>query len=134
MQNFAFRFSPAVKKKGRKKKIKDSPPKSSSSTSTSTTSTKLPKVETETEASRKPIEVKEEVICEENDSNVDTKAPAAGQEPAGPDQNLPVSADVLNPPPERKAAVGNVRSVNNSLFSLVSMTAFKESCIPGRQH
>lgn len=46
--------------------------------------------------------------CEGNNGIVDNQGPEAGQEPAGPDQNLPVSAD-LNPSSERKADCGNVR-------------------------
>ncbi|KAJ8927175.1 hypothetical protein NQ314_020451 [Rhamnusium bicolor] len=90
----------AVKKKGRKKKVKDSPPKSSSSTSTSTTaSTKLPKAdELDIEEFANQIVEKETIKSEVSDE----QGPEAGQEPAGPDQSLPVSSDVVNPPPERK--------------------------------
>lgn len=102
-----------VKKKGKKKKLKDSPPKSSSSTSTSTTSTKMPKVEMDTleenlenvvlKKEKNEIVKKEVENVMETNKDVDNHGPEAGQEPAGPDQNLPVSAEANNPPSERKA-------------------------------
>ncbi|XP_018572663.1 polycomb protein Sfmbt isoform X2 [Anoplophora glabripennis] len=101
--------SPKVKKKGRKKKIKDGPPKSSSSTSTSTASIKLPKVEMDIEENPVIADIKKEITKpEENDGNVVNQGPEKGQEPVGPDQNLPVSADAVNPPAEPEAPAENV--------------------------
>ncbi|XP_967817.2 polycomb protein Sfmbt [Tribolium castaneum] len=76
------KLAKGMKKRGRKKKIKEVSPKAA---------TKVIKAEVEPEIEREEMEVAD-----------DNQGPEAGQEPAGPDQSLPVATDA-NPPPERKA-------------------------------
>jgi hypothetical protein len=78
-----------MKKRGRKKKIKDVPPKLP-------TATKVIKAEHQEQEQTSPSVKDDMEVVDDN------QGPEAGQEPAGPDQSLPVSTDV-NPPPERKA-------------------------------
>lgn len=78
-----------VKKRGRKKKIKDSPPKPHF----------IKSIKTE------DINIQNELDKEidmETEVDDDIQEPETGQEPAGPDQSLPVSSEPQNPPPERK--------------------------------
>lgn len=84
-------YSLGIKKRGRKKKMKDSPPKPQ---------VNRPQVKTE-EPVLTTVTPKVEVPTEEEVED-DVQEPEAGLEPAGPDQSLPVATEP-NPPPERKA-------------------------------
>lgn len=77
----------APKKRGRKKKIKDSPPKVGNIRSI--------KVEP------LPSQIKSETE-EEKPAETSMNEPEAGQEPSGPEQSMPVASDP-QPPAERKA-------------------------------
>ncbi|KAJ3631401.1 hypothetical protein MTP99_012530 [Tenebrio molitor] len=83
------KLAKGMKKRGRKKKIKDVPPKLP-------TATKVIKAEHQEQEQTSPSVKDDMEVVDDN------QGPEAGQEPAGPDQSLPVSTDV-NPPPERKA-------------------------------
>ncbi|XP_063910935.1 polycomb protein Sfmbt isoform X2 [Zophobas morio] len=83
------KIAKGMKKRGRKKKIKDVPQKPPAAT-------KVVKPEMVEQEQITPVKKEEMEVVEDN------HGPEAGQEPAGPDQSLPVSSDV-NPPPERKA-------------------------------
>lgn len=84
-------FDVGVKRKGRKKKIKESPPKPQIT---------RPQVKIEEQLGM-TVTPKEEVAVEEDEID-DVQEPEAGLEPAGPDQSLPVASEP-NPPTERKA-------------------------------
>ncbi|KAJ8984576.1 hypothetical protein NQ317_006038 [Molorchus minor] len=105
-----------VKKKGRKKKIRDTPPKSSSSASTSTaaslaTNMKHQKVEIDIEDHSHDISMEQELEPIKSEISDDCQGPEAGQEPAGPDQSLPVSTVMGGAPADRKDDVH--RNVEN---------------------
>lgn len=89
-------MSVSVKKKGKKRKVKESPPDKTLSTNEILN---LPKSET-----------KEEVIFNDFHNELETQVeeitdqfqPEPGQEPIGPEQNLPASSEITEPPVERK--------------------------------
>ncbi|XP_017781166.1 PREDICTED: polycomb protein Sfmbt isoform X2 [Nicrophorus vespilloides] len=84
-----------IKRKGRKKKIKDSPPKTSF-----TKTFKREEVLKQTSSVAKSSDSNEEIDVD-IDEVVDE--PETGAEPAGPDQSLPVSTEP-SPPSERKVS------------------------------
>ncbi|XP_023014012.1 scm-related gene containing four mbt domains isoform X1 [Leptinotarsa decemlineata] len=94
--------SPKVKKKQRKKKVKDNPPKTQSA-ATSTTNLKQPKVEIKVEEPTMSTFIDDNLTVTSDETNEEHQGPEAGQEPAGPDQSMPVSSEVVDPPAERKA-------------------------------
>ncbi|XP_025830854.1 polycomb protein Sfmbt isoform X2 [Agrilus planipennis] len=87
--NAVIRSPKGLKKRGRKKKGKDSPPKNQQTN-------KLTKSEPPPAATMKNEVLEEEI----DDDNI--QEPETGQEPSGPDQSMPVPSE-LQPPPERKA-------------------------------
>lgn len=84
-----------VKKKSKKRKIKESPPKSLPLPVNETPT--LPKYDIKAEN-----EVQSEILELQDDERNDEEDPEAGQEPAGPEQSLPVSSEMASPPSERK--------------------------------
>lgn len=82
-----------MKKRGRKKKTKDTPPKLQTA--------KLPIPEENT----LPVTPKSESKLDDADDNV--QEPEAGLEPAGPDQSLPIATEP-DLPDENPSSIGNV--------------------------
>ncbi|GJQ65632.1 Sfmbt [Trypoxylus dichotomus] len=94
-----------MKKRGRKKKIKDSPSKPHL----------IKTIKTE------DINVQNEIDKEidmETEIDDDMQEPETGQEPGGPDQSLPVSSEPQNPPLERKVT-SYVNSTNTTSTKLI---------------
>lgn len=99
-------FCVGVKKRGRKKKSQPPIPQK-------TSPVKI------TEKLEKPVKIKEEPLDDIDvikESETGIKEPETGQEPQGPDQNLPTPSEPV-PPSERKAtSYINVRLVFSFTF------------------
>lgn len=108
--------SPKVKKRGRKKRNKDlgSTNKNEKNFTISHAQT-TPKSNTYNKIDKMEVEADNVSIKSEPEDNLE---PETGQVPMGPDQNLPVSADEVKPPPERKAT-SYISTSNNANTKLI---------------